>query len=54
MKGPLNGGGGGAYIKWNGPIDLTDNSFDIKSNTCIFPSINGPFSHQLNNKIIVP
>ena len=22
-------GGGGAYIKWNGPIDLTDNSFDI-------------------------
>ena len=35
MKGPLNmgEGGGGSYIKWNGPIDLTDNSFDIKSNT---------------------
>ena len=27
MKGP-----GGAYIQWNGPIDFTDNSFDIKSN----------------------
>ena len=34
MKGPRNRGGGG-YIKWNGPIDLTDNSFDIKSNTSV-------------------
>ena len=29
MKGPLNRGGG-AYFKWNGPIDFTDNSFDIR------------------------
>ena len=36
MKGPLNRGGGGVPIlNGNGPIDLTDNSFDIKSNTCM-------------------
>jgi hypothetical protein len=45
MKGPLNrgGGGGGAYIKLNGPIDLTDiNSFDIKSNTCMISEYKWP------------
>jgi hypothetical protein len=32
----------GAYIKWNGPIDLTDNSFDIKSNTCMISEYKWP------------
>ena len=40
MKGPLNRGG--AYIKWNGPIDLTNNSFDIKSNTCVISEYKWP------------